>query len=240
MLTTHFLCVIFTLTKLITMTQLNFLDVNSVFFTVLNYPMSFVEFFGTIFTAWSVYLAAKNKLSTWPIGILGIILYSFLFYQVHLYSDLVEQIYYFITSFWGWWLWTHPKNSEVTENNKELKVGYTKEKFNFLAVVMMILLTVVIGYVMTQIHIWSPTLFPEPASFPYLDAFTTVMSFVATIYLAKRKIESWYIWILVDIIGVWLYYQKGVVFISLLYFAFLINAIKGYFEWIKNYKAYEK
>lgn len=219
--------------------MLQLLDVNTVFFTILDYPMSFVEFFGTIFTASSVYLAAKNKLSTWPIGIIGIILYAFLFYQVHLYSDLIEQIYYFITSFWGWWLWTHPNNSETKDVNQELKVGYVKQSYNLEAIATIALLSIIFGYAMTQIHLWLPDLFPEPASFPYLDAFTTVMSFVATIYLAKRKIESWYLWILVDIIGVWLYYQKGVVFISLLYLAFLLNAIKGYFEWVKTYKSYE-
>ena len=218
----------------------NFLNVNTVFFTLLNYPMSYVEFFGTIFTAWSVYLAAKNKILTWPASIIGIILYAFLFYQIQLYSDLVEQIYYFITGFWGWWLWTHPKENESERNNKGLKVNFVSMKFNLIAFVSIIILTISSGYFMSKIHIFFPTIFPIAASYPYMDAFTTVMSFAATVYLAKRKIENWYIWIIVDIIGVALYYQKGVVFLSLLYFAFLINAFSGYREWKKIYKNYAK
>jgi len=213
-----------------------FFNVNTIFFTVLNYQMSYLEFFGTIFTAWCVWLAAKNKVSNWPIGIIGIILYAFLFYQVQLYSDLIEQIYYFITSFWGWWLWTHPKSKDEATEGKELRVGYTDKKYNTLAIAAIIVLTVIFGYGMTKIHLILPGIFTLEASFPYLDAFTTVMSFVATIYLAKRRIESWYLWILVDVIGVWLYYQKDVVLISILYFAFLLNAIWGYRKWRKEYE----
>ena len=71
--------------------------------------MSYLEFFGTIFTGWSVYLSAKNKVISWPIGLVGVVLYGFLFYQIQLYSDLFEQVYYLLTGFWGWYLWTHPK-----------------------------------------------------------------------------------------------------------------------------------
>lgn len=198
--------------------------------------MSYVEFFGTIFTGWSVYLAAKNKISNWPIGIVGIILFGFLFYQVQLYSDLMEQVYYLITGFWGWWLWSHPNSSEKSSNSTELKVGYSSVKSNVAAVISIVLLTILMTKFMSNIHLMFPTLFPVAASFPMLDAFTTVLSFVATIYLAKRKIENWYIWIVVDVIAVWLYYTKGVVFISALYFAFLLNAVKGYIEWLNIYK----
>jgi nicotinamide mononucleotide transporter len=67
--------------------------------------MSYLEFVGTIFNLWCVWLAAKNKISTWPIGLVGIVLYIFLFYQIQLYSDLVEQLYFFVMTFYGWYLW---------------------------------------------------------------------------------------------------------------------------------------
>jgi len=215
----------------------NFFSINTIFFTFLNYPMSYLEFFGTVFTAWSVYLSAKNKVSSWPIGIIGIILYGFLFYQIQLYSDLSEQIYYFITGFWGWWLWTHPHKNQKDDNN-ELKVSFGDKKFNLIGIGSVVVLTALLTYFMSHIHLFFPVLFPVAASFPFMDAFTTAMSFVANIYLAKRKIENWYLWIIVDVIGVFLYYQKGVIFLSILYFAFLINAIKGLIDWSKTHKKY--
>lgn len=93
---------------------------------------------------------------------------------------------------------------------------------------------------MSRINIYLPQYFPEPASFPYLDAFTTIMSFAATILMAKKKIECWYLWILVDIIGIGLYFAKEVVFVSALYLIFLILAAKGYFNWKKELQKYAK
>ncbi|HYF61502.1 MAG TPA: nicotinamide riboside transporter PnuC, partial [Herpetosiphonaceae bacterium] len=83
-----------------------------------------------------------------------------------------------------------------------------------------------------NLHIWLPDLFPEPASFAYLDALTTIMSFVATILMARKRIECWVYWIAVDVIGIGLYYAKDVKFIALLYVIFLALAIAGLFAWI--------
>lgn len=214
-------------------------DINTVFFTLLNYPMSYLEFFGTVLTGWSVYLSAKNKVISWPIGLVGVILYGFLFYQIQLYSDLFEQVYYLITGFWGWYLWTHPQNKEKDSKN-ELKVSFGSKQFNLLGIISIVVLTFFLSRFMSNIHLIFPVLFPVAASFPFMDAFTTAMSFVANIYLAKRKIENWYLWIIVDIIGVFLYYQKGVIFLALLYFFFLLNAFKGLYDWSKTQKSYAK
>ena len=221
------------------MTLSNLLDVNTIFFTFLNYPMSYLEFVGTIFTGCSVYLAAKNKVSSWPIGLVGIILYSSLFYQIHLYSDLLEQIYYFITTFWGWYLWSS-LNKNKSGEAEELKVSTFSLKQNLFTVGLILGLTQLLSFFIGNIHLLLPKFFPVPASFVWIDSFTTIVSFVATIYLAKRKIENWHLWILVDVIGIWLYYQKGVAFLSLLYFAFLVNAIKGLSIWSKLQKVSEK
>jgi len=212
---------------------LELFSVGTIFFTFLGYQMSYLEFFGTLFTGASVLLAAKNKISTWWVSIIGIILYGFLFYQVSLYSDLLEQAYYFVTAFWGWYLWSNKGNKS---GSTELSVSKTDLKLNIIAGIILIALSAALGFFMTKIHLIIPVMFPVKASLPYLDAFTTVMSFVATIYLAKRKIENWYLWIAVDIIGIWLYWEKGVGFLSLLYFAFLINAFYGFAKWKKEMK----
>ena len=75
------------------------------------------------------------------------------------------------------------------------------------------------------------TVFPEPASYPFLDALTTVMSFVAMWLLVRKHIESWCYWIVVDVIGIWLYFVKDVKFIALLYVLLLGLAIIGLRNW---------
>jgi len=213
----------------------NILDINATLFTLWGYQMSYVEFFGTLANIWCVWLTAKNKILCWPVGIVGIIFYFFLFYQIQLYSDLIEQVYFLATSFLGWYLWLNPKRTkEETNKDKRLPITVNGVKWNAVYAGIIAAGTIALGYFMANINIIFPKFFPEPASYPYLDAFTTVMSFAATILLAKKKIESWALWIFVDIIGVGLYYAKGVKFVSAEYLLFLAIAIKGLWDWRKE------
>lgn len=210
---------------------LSIFSVNTTFFTVLNYPMSYIEFFGTILNLLSVYLVAKNKIWTWPIGNIAVVLFAILFFQIQLYSDFFEQIYFLITGFYGWWVWATIKKRGDEKNDPS--ITHNSHRSNVIYAIIIILGTLFMGYVMGHIHEWLPRFFTLPASFAYLDAFTTVMSFAATILMAHKKIECWYLWILVDIIGIGLYFTKGVIFISLLYAVFLILATKGLLNWRK-------
>lgn len=213
-----------------------FFSVNTVFFTFLDYPMSYLEFFGTVFNIWCVYLAAKNKIATWPIGILGVICYIFLFYQIQLYSDFVEQLYFFASGIYGWYVW-HKMAKGVKDKAAEIPVLKNSRKENAVWLAVIAGGSLVLGYLMRHIDSYLPALFPLPASFPYLDAFTTVMSFAAQFIMAKKRVECWYLWILVDIIGIGLYYTKGVKFIALEYVIFLVLATKGLIDWRKKLSA---
>jgi nicotinamide mononucleotide transporter len=77
-----------------------------------------------------------------------------------------------------------------------------------------------------------------PSAYPYIDSFITVMSVVATFYMIQKKIECWFIWIVVDIIAIYLYYIKGVKFYSLEFLIFTLTAAYGLLTWIKEYKSY--
>lgn len=206
-----------------------FLDINNIFFTVIGYPMSYIEFFGTIFNILSVWLVARNKILNWPIGIIGTILFGLLFLQIQLYSDFIEQIYFLVTAFWGWYVWSSIKKDP--ESKTDITLLSVRQKIIW--VVVIVLGTLALGHLVSNFHIYFPDYFPLPASYAYLDAFTTVLSFVATFLLIRKKLEAWYLWILVDIIGIWLYWIKGVHFVSLLYVVFLVMASQGLFIWLK-------
>lgn len=195
--------------------------------------MSYLEFVGTLLNLWSVWLVTKNNILTWPVGNIAVILFAILFYQIRLYSDLFEQIYFLVTGFYGWWVWLYLRKNRIQDKNKELSITYNSQISNAIYGGIIIIGTLCMSYVMAHIHLYMPVLFPEKASFPFLDAFTTVMSFAAQLLMAHKKIECWYLWIMVDIIGIGLYFAKGVVFISFLYLIFLILATKGLFNWRK-------
>lgn len=210
-----------------------FLDVNTIAFSILNYPMSYIELVGTIFYLWSVWLIAKRKMLTWPIGIVSVILYFFLFYQIRLYSDAAEQVYYLGASIYGWWYWNKGKQEE-----KESVIKISSPIMLFTWAISTIVVSIGVSSFVSRLHIIFPIIFPEPASFPFLDALTTIMSFTAMFLMAKKYFESWIYWIIIDAVGIWLYFVKDVKFLSLLYVILLIIAVKGLFEWLKNMEKY--
>jgi len=209
---------------------LSLFSINAIFFTVLDYPMSYIEFFGTILYLWSVWLIMRKDMLTWPVSIVSVILYAILFYQIRLYSDTIEQIYFLGASVYGWWFWEKTKSKK--EDNAEAVLSSKNQIIAF--AILTVVLSIIFGYLMSRIHIFLPAFFPEAASFPYLDAATTVMSFVAMFLMAQKKIESWVYWIIVDMIGIGLYFAKNVRFISLLYVMLLILAINGFRIWLKD------
>jgi nicotinamide mononucleotide transporter len=208
----------------------NFLSVNNIAFTIFGYPMSYVEFLGTVLYLWSVWLIAKRNILTWAIGIISVLLYMLLFYQIRLYSDTIEQIYYLGASIYGWWVW----NKSTQENGQITDVKYSNSKSLTNWIILTGVVSIAFGFLMSRIHIFLPIIFPEPASFPYLDALTTIMSFSAMWLMAQKKTESWIYWIIVDLVAIWLYFVKDVKFISLLYVILLMMAFNGLRMWNKS------
>ena len=92
------------------------LSIENVAFVILGYPMSYIELIGTVLYLWSVWLIAQRRILTWPIGIVSVLLYMMLFYQIQLYSDSLEQVYYLVAGVYGWWRWSHslPENEKFS------------------------------------------------------------------------------------------------------------------------------
>jgi nicotinamide mononucleotide transporter len=218
---------------------LDLLDINKIFFTFIGYPMSYIEFVGTIFTIACVWLTTKGKVLSWPVGIIGTILYLILFYQINLYSDVIEQIYFLFSGFLGWWIWIHPKKKDANAKN-ELKVSRNTPKENLIYLGIIILGTALLTFIVSHLDRWFPIQFPEAASLPLLDSFTTVLSFVAQWLLVRKKVESWILWIIVDVIAVGLYWFKDVKFISIEYLLFCVLATMGLLQWLKQYRNEQK
>jgi len=200
-----------------------------VLFTAFGYPMSYIEFTGTLLYLFSVWLIGKRNLLTWPVGILSVLLFMVLFYQIRLYSDALEQIYYLGASFYGWWLWAQagPRRESPPD------VFFSSGRSLVIWAGVTLASGVALGAFMADVHNIAPRLFPEPASYPFVDAVTTVMSFSAMWLLVLRRTESWIYWIVVDLAGIWLYFEKGVMMLGLLYVALLLLATRGLYAWAR-------
>lgn len=207
-------------------------DIHTTFFTIASYDMSYLEFFGTVLTIWCVWLTAKAKILSWPIGILGSLLYLFLFYQIQLYSDLLEQVYFLVTGVVGWFMWLAYKK-EINQEDQTVQVTWSAPKERAMYFMIAVIGTGILAGITIHLTDWFPTYFPEPVSYPWLDAGTTAMSFLAQWLLMRKRIESWFLWILVDAIDIGLYWVKGVKFISAEYLLFFFIAFFGMLNWIK-------
>jgi nicotinamide mononucleotide transporter len=208
----------------------NLLDVNSIAFSVLGYPLSYLELVGTLLYLWSVWLIARQNALTWPVGIASVLLYLLLFYQIRLYSDALEQVYYLVASCYGWWLW-QSKRAQSAEAFRP----YLSDMRLLIGVLLGTLACgLALGSLMSRIDQIAPTLFPQPAAFPYLDALTTIMSFSAMWLMAQKRLESWAYWIVVDLIGIGLYYVQGVRFLAILYAILLVLAVNGLIGWLRT------
>ena len=212
-------------------------DVNSIMWNIpwFNYPMSWCEFLGTVFGLWCVWLTAKEKILSWPIGLVNVIFFLFVFWQVRLYSDVLLQIYFFGTGLYGWWKWQNPNPLEA-RTVAEMKVTMNSGKVNFQMFGLILLLTALLGYFMDHANVLMPSVFPEQASYPYWDASTSIMSLFAQWLLTKKRLESWMLWVTADLIDMNLYHLKGVQLISIEYVIFLFIAIYGLVSWYKSWK----
>ena len=205
-------------------------DVKETFFTVLDHPVSYVEFIGTILGLISVFLAARANIFTWPTGIANAIFFLVIFYQIQLYSDMFLQMYFCAIGVYGWFTWKY----RAEHQQSEIRTLSNTNRLKLAALIAGAVL--IIGTVISQIHTFLPQIFEKPASFPYVDTFVAVCSVLAVILLARRIFETWVLWILVDITSIWLYYVKGVKLIALEYVIFLSLAVLGVVSWYRLWK----
>jgi nicotinamide mononucleotide transporter len=213
------------------------LSVQTVALTVLGYPMSWIELIGTVFNLWCVWLVARNKILNWPVGLLGVVLFGIMFWQIRLYADLFEQAYFFATGVWGWWVWAYPRSRAAEDERGELAISRLSVRAVVAYGIGIVAATVGVTWVMSNLHVWLPALFPEAASYPLLDSLTTVMSFAAQYMLVRRQLENWVLWIIVDVIGIGLYWAKDVRLVSVLYAVFLCMAVSGLVHWLREHRA---
>lgn len=208
--------------------MLELLNASNIFFVLLGYQVSYLEFFGTVTYFASVILIARKNILTWPIGIVSVILFMLLFYQFQLYSDTLEQVYYLVVGLLGWALWNRRARTQ------SLASHFSEIRFIVSTAIATIAVGLALGLFMRDVHLFLPTIFPLPASAPFLDALTTVMSFVAMWLLVIRRTESWLYWILVDLAAIYLYFSKGLVFLGVQYVLLLAIATYGFIAWLRD------
>jgi nicotinamide mononucleotide transporter len=179
--------------------------------------MNALEIVAALLGLANILLLVRRSIWNYPFGIAMVLLYAFVFHDAKLYSDALLQIFFLIVQLYGWWHWVRNK-AEAGQIMVERLPG----RF-------MLLLA---GVSMVAIYGWGALMHRfTDASYPWWDGSIAILSVVAQILLARRYIENWAIWILVDIISIGVYAAKGLWPTFGLYIIFLIVSILGLIEW---------
>ncbi|MGJ1432636.1 nicotinamide riboside transporter PnuC [Sphingobacterium spiritivorum] len=181
---------------------------------------SLLEWIGTITGFLCVYLAARQHILNWPVSIISVTIYAYLFYHSKLYGDAVLQIYFLGTAVYGWYYWIKRKR----EADKPIVSFTNRQMVQTLAII--ILLTAALGTFLD---------YQTNSDVPYIDGFCTAVSFVAQFLMTRKVLQNWLLWVFVDICYIPLYYHKDLLLTAVLYLAFAFIAWKGYKDWKKTY-----
>jgi nicotinamide mononucleotide transporter len=182
-----------------------------------------VEISGALLGMAYVFFSVKQHIVTWLLGLLTSLFYIAVFFSSKFYADMALQFYYVYISIFGWILWVRGETGST--GKLPLLVRQTNKKqlvvLSAISLVLFIFLYLILEYLTDS---------PVPVG----DAFTTALSIVATWMLAKKRIEHWLVWIVVDIVSLVLYVYKGLYPTAVLFLIYTLAAFWGYFEWKKD------
>jgi nicotinamide mononucleotide transporter len=182
-----------------------------------------VEITGTLLGTAYVFLSVKQNIFTWLTGFLTSVLYTIVFFQSKFYADMGLQVYYIWISLYGWFIWTKGNTSRAGRSN--FPVSQINKRLMIVLTLIALLLWLIIYFVLKQF---------TDSPVPFGDAFTTAFSIVATWMLARKILEHWLIWIVVDLISMGLYLWKGLYPTAILFLIYTVVAFWGYSEWKKG------
>ena len=182
---------------------------------------NWIELAGSVLSIIYLYLSIKQRVSLWIFGFLCSLLYVVVFFQSKFYADMSLQFYYLGVSVFGWISWKAGK----PENRKELPVKRTTPLSGAIILVIALVLYFLYYFILSE-YTDSPL--------PKADAFTTALSIVATWMLARKMIEHWWLWIIVDSVSAGLYFYKALYPTAILFVIYTIMAIIGYRQWKKS------
>jgi nicotinamide mononucleotide transporter len=169
-----------------------------------------------------VYLTMRQNIWCWPVGLVQIVLYVYLFWVVKLYSDVILQVVFLVLQFYGWYNWLHGG-----EDHGELKVSRLPPALLLLWIGAGAAATAAVG---TAMAVYTD------AALPYWDASGMVYSLIAQWLMTRKKLESWLFWIAVDVLSVGIYLAKSLYPTAGLYAVFFCMATMGLIEWARSYR----
>lgn len=182
--------------------------------------MTWLELIAASLGALSVYLMTQQKPAAWPIGLLMVLLYIWIFYDARLYSEMLLQVIYVGLQIYGWQQWLRGGAKHQGRAVSSLSMAGVSQGLMIGASI-----TLALGFAMSQY---------TNANLPWLDAALTGFSLVAQYWMAQKRLQCWLLWIVLDIIYVGMFISAELYLTAALYMVFTALAMYGWLEWRHN------
>jgi nicotinamide mononucleotide transporter len=180
-------------------------------------PFSWSETLGFITGGACVWLAVRQHILNWPLGLANNALYFAVFFEARLYADMTLQAVFFALGCYGWWTWIARRGAAplAVTHIARWEIAF-----------------VLAGVPLATLGLRELLIAANGAA-PFLDALTTSLSLAAQYLLARKRLENWALWILADLIYVPLYVSRGLHLTAVLYAIFLAMCIVGLRDWLR-------
>jgi nicotinamide mononucleotide transporter len=189
----------------------------------MNYLIeNWVEIVGSILSFIYLYLSIKQRVSLWIFGFLCSALYAVVFFQSKFYAGMTLQFYYLFVSIYGWINWKRGKRN----SGKELPISRVPKRI--------IIYLAAISFLIFALYYFVHTKTDSSALVAVGDSFVTALSIIATWMLAKKHIEYWLVFIVVNPISAGLYFYQGLYPTAVLFVVYATMAVVGYTQWKKS------
>jgi nicotinamide mononucleotide transporter len=162
-------------------------------------------------------LAIRQNAWCWAAAAASTLLYLFIMYQSKLYMQTLLQLYYLAMAAYGWYHWRHPRGAVG-----ELPVSVWPLRYHAFAVGAVLLLVFISAGLLDRY---------SDAALPYMDAFTAWGAIVATFMVARKILENWLYWFVIDSVSIGLYLERGLYLTAALFAAYLVMIVIGYRSW---------
>ena len=182
--------------------------------------MTILELIAVCFGLACVALYVRQNVWSWPVGLVQVCLYVWIFFQARLYSDVLLHLVYVVLQLYGWYVWTRPDASTSERRVTRLTPSAFAQWLLVGALSSAALGAAMHGF--------------TDAALPYADAAVAAFSLVAQYLLARKVLENWLVWIGVDVAAIAVYLMRGLNLTAALYAVFLCMAIAGWLAWRKS------
>jgi len=230
---------------------------NSILDFIANNQKQVLDITGAVLGIIYILLEYRASIWLWPVSIVMPLVDMMLYFEAGLYADFAMAIYYALAAVYGYIMWkkapsvsskapsksppagetldsaSEDSNTKVSPAGGDLEGASGTVDRSITLFPARLIVPTTVAFALLWLAIWFVLSHFTNSTVPVRDAFTTALSMIALWALARKYVEQWLMWLVVDLISFWLYFEKGIPFKGLLYAFYCFMAVAGYIRWRK-------